>query len=544
VSGPGVAVTSGPVIAHDRPHAPAVLDTFPLDRRGRPVTGRRLVQRMARRVVVVGILATAAGVAFVFSYLAFIVPSAPEEIVAPGEGDRTLLEVTGVVVAFLAIAVPLTHRAMHGAASRRLQWLEADRRPTDLERRRTLGLPARMSLWFLLAWLFGAGFFTAGAAIDGSTARQIVRTGVTITMGGLVTATIVYLAIERIFRPLFARALAGDPLPRARSRGVRPRLLFGWAIGSGLPFLALALLPVITLGEEGVDLAASVLAVSVAGLVTGGLITAVTSRSIADPLRNVRRALAKVRDGDLDVHVEVDSSGEIGELQSGVNTMVAGLRERRRIEDLFGHHVGEQVVRRALESGARLQNDHREASALFVDLVASSKLVASLPADEVVERLNATFDVVVRCVDAEGGWVNKFEGDGALCVFGAPGLQLDHAARALRAARSLCDGLRELARRYPEIDAGIGVSSGPVVAGDVGARQRYEYTVIGRPVHEAARLTDLAKERPGRVLASGATIALAGDEADHWRPAGTETLRGQPEPTELHEPLHAGSGRR
>jgi adenylate cyclase len=91
-------------------------------------------------------------------------------------------------------------------------------------------------------------------------------------------------------------------------------------------------------------------------------------------------------------------------------------------------------------------------------------------------------------VAAEGGWVNKFEGDGALCIFGAPVTLDDCALRALRAARVLRQELLVLAASNPELDAAIGVSAGTVVAGNVGDEQRYEYTVIGTPVNEAARL--------------------------------------------------------
>jgi adenylate cyclase len=135
----------------------------------------------------------------------------------------------------------------------------------------------------------------------------------------------------------------------------------------------------------------------------------------------------------------------------------------------------------------------------------------------------------VEAATAEGGWVNKFEGDGALCVFGAPEPQPDHAARCLRAATRLRDALRAA-----RVDAAIGLSSGEAVAGNVGAESRYEYTVMGRPVNEAARLTDLAKQRPGRLLVSAATVHASG--AQDWIDAGTVELRGVRMPVAVCEP--------
>jgi adenylate cyclase len=272
------------------------------------------------------------------------------------------------------------------------------------------------------------------------------------------------------------------------------------------------------------------------GLLSGGLMIAVVTRSLSERLERVRAALARVEEGDLDVAVEVDEGGQLGMLQRGLNEMAAGLRERRRLQDLFGRHVGEEVARQALERGAGLGGESREVSTLFIDVVRSTGLAATRPATEVVGMLNALFGAVVRCAAAEGGWVNKFEGDGALCVFGAPDDQPDHAARALRAARTMRRAVEELQRTSPDLDVGIGVSSGPAVAGNVGAEERYEYTVVGDPVNEAARLTEAAKAVPGRVLASGGTVRRAGEEGSCWRSVGILTLRGRTLPTEAFAP--------
>ena len=131
-------------------------------------------------------------------------------------------------------------------------------------------------------------------------------------------------------------------------------------------------------------------------------------------------------------------------------------------------------------------------------------MALAMPPTEVVRLLNRFFRVVIEVVEDEGGFVNKFEGDAALCVFGAPAATPDPAGQALCAARRLAD---RLDREVPEVGFGIGISAGSAVAGNVGSEQRFEYTVIGDPVNEAARLSDLAKERSERVLASDAALA-------------------------------------
>jgi adenylate cyclase len=263
--------------------------------------------------------------------------------------------------------------------------------------------------------------------------------------------------------------------------------------------------------------------------------TIFVAKSVAGPVRRVREALARVEDGDLDVEVRVDDGSEVGLLQSGFNQMAAGLRERERLRDLFGRHVGEDVARAALDGEAELGGQVRDVAVLFVDLVGSTALAAERPPTEVVALLNRFFAVVVEEIAREGGWINKFEGDAALCVFGAPVDHDDAAGAALRAARKIHARLR---RELPEADAGIGVSAGPAVAGNVGAEQRFEYTVIGDPVNEAARLCERAKIEPARVLASEAVLRRAGDaEAARWALGDPVLLRGRPEATRVAEPV-------
>jgi adenylate cyclase len=228
--------------------------------------------------------------------------------------------------------------------------------------------------------------------------------------------------------------------------------------------------------------------------------------------------------------VQVFDATEVGYAGAGFNRMVEGLRERERLRDLFGRQVGEDVARQALEQGVTLGGEEREAAVLFVDVIGSTRFAHDREPTEVVEALNRFFETVVAVTQEHGGLVNKFEGDAALCVFGAPLDAEDPAGAALAAGRDMCRRLRD-----GELDAAVGISAGTVVAGNVGTPDRYEYTVIGDPVNEAARLTELAKERDGRLLASGAALDRAGDEADNWTVCGEETLRGRPRPTVLAE---------
>jgi adenylate cyclase len=319
--------------------------------------------------------------------------------------------------------------------------------------------------------------------------------------------------------------------------GVRLRLAMAWLLGTGVPLIGVLVLGVV--GAFGWThnsnyVGAAVLFLAVLGSCTGFLATILAAKAIAHPVTAVRVGLERVARGELDVDVPVDDGSEVGQLQAGFNRMADGLRERERIRDLFGRQVGQEVARAALDEGVRLGGEEREVAALFVDLVGSTSLALALPPTEVVRVLNRFFRVVVDVIEAEGGLVNKFEGDAALCVFGAPVVCADCAGDALRAARQLA---ARLSRELPEVDFGIGVSAGEAVAGNVGAEHRFEYTVIGDPVNEAARLAELAKERPERVLASSAALDRAAEaERQAWTVTESAVLRGRLAPTQLAHP--------
>ncbi len=443
------------------------------------------------------------------------------------------VQIVGPVAPVVVLLVP-AYVWGHRAFSRAIAWALEGRAPTHAERFAVLREPWRQALRPLVFWMLGALLYGAVTALAGAELITVVRVVEGTLIGGVTTCALAYLLIERSFRPLFAYVLGDAADHRPRTPGIRLRLLLTWAVGSGVPLLAMALV----LFLDGTEIPPDALAMlALVGLAAGFIATVASARSVAEPLDGLRHALARVRDDDLDVGLVVDDGGEIGEVQSGFNRMVDDLRERRQIQDLFGRHVGQAVATQALERGTGLRGEEADASVVFVDIVGSTAMAEVLSPEAVVDTLNDFFDVVVRAVDGQGGWVNKFEGDGALCIFGVPGTQPDHADRALRAARLLHLALVDLAGRHPGLAAGIGISSGRVVAGNVGTEARYEYTVIGPAVNESARLTDVAKGRAVKVLASGETVRRATGEADRWHDVGTVALRGRTAPTPMFEPL-------
>ena len=452
---------------------------------------------------------------------------------------------SGKMLVALAIAVPvyvgaavLVGATVGTATSlRALRWAREDREPDAAERRTALRVPVRLTLLQGGMWLAATVLFTVLALI--LQPSSALSTGLTVGITGIVGCGIAYLLTEFAFRPIAARALAGEPLTdRPRGVGVGDRMVIFWFVGTGAPVIGLLVGAIVTLAQQDVSrtrLAVICLVVCGVVLTTGLFVTVLNARSVVAPVVSVRDALLEVERGDLDLEMVVYDGTELGQLQSGFNKMVHGLREREHIRDLFGRHVGQEVAQAAAELGeVELGGESLQVTVLFVDLVGSTTYATENSPADVVAMLNRFFGVVVDEVDRRHGLVNKFIGDAVLAIFGAPVAIDDHPGAALAAARAMA---RRLEVEVPEIGAGIGVATGEVVAGNVGHHRRFEYTVVGDAVNTAARLTELAKDVDGRLLATWASVTAAGDEeAAHWQETGSTTLRGRSEETALATP--------
>jgi adenylate cyclase len=499
---------------------------------GDPDLPGRVVARRVRWLAVCSVVATNIGsAAAVLCFALFALPK-PDEDMTHGTTVANLAVAVGYALVASIVGVVWGRYAIEGGPHGSRRWLDRDQPPTPQQQRHLLRAPLRVMVVQATLWAVAVVVFTA-INLQWSVLLAI-GVGVTVALGGLSTCAEAYFVTELALRPVTARALApGVPTDRVLP-GVASRIVLAWALGSGVILLGLGLIAMVALTPIDIDaqsLAVTMLALSALGLLAGAGLVSLSAYLIAHPIGAIRRGIERVRRGDYDAQLPVWDTTEVGLLQAGFNEMAEGLGDRERMRDLFGRHVGEEVARHALDGGVRLGGELRDVAVLFVDIVGSTGLAERRPPEEVVALLNRFFAVVVDIVEARGGWVNKFEGDAALAIFGAPVEMDDAYGCALQAARELDQALGE---RVGELQAGIGVAAGQAVAGHIGAERRFEYTVIGDPVNEAARLTELAKRQQPRVLASEATLtgALNG-EGDRWRLGETVTLRGRRQQTRL-----------
>jgi adenylate cyclase len=225
-------------------------------------------------------------------------------------------------------------------------------------------------------------------------------------------------------------------------------------------------------------------------------------------------------------------AGAVGvQLRRQFEASIQAATARDRVTDLFGQHVSPQVVERLMVEGASTASDIRRVAVMFVDFRSFTAGARSRSPQEVVDRLDGAFAVLVEILDRHGGIVNKFLGDGFLALFGAPFEAADAAQRAVTAAREMLVAMDSVnkAASWP-LRIGIGIHFGEVVVGNIGSPRRKEYTVIGDTVNFAARLESLNKEFNSQLLISAVVRDALGSDGNDAVSLGEVAIKGYDRP--------------
>jgi adenylate cyclase len=486
---------------------------------------RSLLFRYAAGLAFAYLLSAAEVVAIVISVSGETVVEAQSVLSGKNLAVTVAIVIVGTVTVWMG-GVALVARALHRASPAR--------ETTPSRQRKAPNITRRQSAILLTPWAVAAVVMIP-LNVDGGIRVAILIVSA-IMFGATATVCTGFLFTQRALRSLMVAATA-DFEHAERAPSVRARLILMWTMCSALPGAGIVVLVVLRANgwivQADAPIEIPVLVLALVAVVLGLRAMILVSSSISDPVHEVVDAMAEVERGRIGNMIDVYERSELGQLQTGFNRMVAGLQERDQLRDLFGRHVGEEVVRRAVDANESVSGDEREVAILFIDLVGSTRLAATREPHEVAAVLNDFFRIVVAEVDKRDGLVNKFQGDAALAVFGAPLRIDDPASAALSTARALGAELDRL-----PVDFGIGVSAGPVFAGNIGAENRYEYTVVGDAVNEAARLADRAKDFDRRVLSSAEAIDRACEtERRHWGIQGSEVLRGRSRLTQISAPV-------
>jgi class 3 adenylate cyclase len=250
------------------------------------------------------------------------------------------------------------------------------------------------------------------------------------------------------------------------------------------------------------------------------------------PLRDLAEGTERVAAGDYTQRLPVVQDDDLGALAASFNRMQAGLAERERLRAAFGSYVDPALATRLLEQGDDVfAGERREVTVMFIDIRDFTPFAEANPAEVTVSHLNALFEIVVPTVLEAGGHVNKYLGDGALAVFGAP-IALDHHADAAVASAVHIHELVD-ERFGGDVRIGIGVNTGTVIAGTIGGGGKLEFTLIGDTVNVAARVEQLTKTTGDTILLTQHTVDGL-EQPPVLVDRGEHELKGKSAPIRVH----------
>jgi adenylate cyclase len=229
------------------------------------------------------------------------------------------------------------------------------------------------------------------------------------------------------------------------------------------------------------------------------------------PVHALVRGVKAIGEGDLHQHIDLQRNDELGVLTTAFNEMTASLREKEFIKNTLERYVSKPLAQQILlhRDELKLGGDEKEVTILFCDLRGFTALSERLTPAETVALLNDHFTRMIAMVVKHEGMVDKLMGDSVMALFGAPLAIGDEPMRAVQCALDMQHALSELNQErlnsgLPPLAMGIGINTGPVVAGNIGSAMRMEYTVIGDSVNIASRIQGIAGA--GEVLISAATM--------------------------------------
>jgi adenylate cyclase len=376
----------------------------------------------------------------------------------------------------------------------------------------------------LAALLFAGVGAIAGAS--GSRLAEYAMLGA--VAGGIGQLVAVHSYVEGALRParmsIAGDTGIGDSLPRSRPT---------FAAWSNLSMLAVAFTNAISAAMLAAVFASTIDAPVLAIVIACVLVIAFTPLTVGAiyapslrPIRDLAEGTKRVAAGDYSQRLPVVQDDDLGALAASFNRMQAGLAERQRLQAAFGTYVDPVLAARLLEQGDDVfTGERRQVTVMFVDIRDFTPFAEANTAEDTVTRLNALFEIVVPAVVDAGGHVNKFLGDGALAVFGAPNDLADHADAAVNVAVSIHHRVAE--QFGGELRIGIGINTGVVIAGTIGGGGKLEFTLIGDTVNVAARVEQLTKTTGDAILLTEQCIDALASRPPGLIDRGFHVLKGK-----------------
>ncbi|HEY8378228.1 MAG TPA: adenylate/guanylate cyclase domain-containing protein [Nannocystis sp.] len=455
-----------------------------------------------------------------------------------------------VLTALVLVSIGVVYRIHCRLVAHLRPWLRDPRDAVDVDAwREALSYPTRLALYIGLSAL---GVSLAAAAIMAARTGD-VWLGLHIAVGGalagVLDAIFAWLYTDAATRPMRRAMIARSPMlpvsgPGIVRLGLGAKMtivivgvqLVGAVISGTLAYRGASDAIAAGADADPTELALHILVVTAIGLAVSLSGCLLVTRHTTDPLRELTDLVGTLTPEHFSRRALPTGNDEVGQLSAAVNAMLGGLEERDFIKDAFSRYVTRQVRDVVLQGGLELGGELVTATILMADIRGFTPLAEKLPPKLVVRILNRYFtEMVEECME-HGGLIDKFIGDAILVVFGAP-VRLPPEASARAAARAALGMRRRLARLNDALQAeghtplriGIGIHTGEAIAGNIGAPQRLDYTLIGDSVNTASRIESACKEVGCDLLVSEDTRNLLGDDAIVGEPV-TVQLKGKSRP--------------
>ena len=417
--------------------------------------------------------------------------------------------------------------------------------PDALEkaRRRLIHLPWWAAGISAVAWLLCIPVFLFSLAqVAGNLDARLLRhLPISFCVSAFIAVTnsffLVELASHRSLFPLFFQNARPDLMPGVITLSLRGRGVL-WVVSAAIcPIVSLLLLEFAP-PLPGSDPRWFALYVAAVGIGFGLCTALMISRLVAQPLDQLRAAARSVAAGKFDVHLPVTRADEFGALVGEFNYMTGELKEKERLRQTFGLHVGQRAAEEILARDPGLGGVEQEITAMFVDIRSFTARAGATEPHQTLELLNQFLRMAVEIVETQhGGMINKYLGDGFMALFGVGSSLTSHTQDSFNAGRDILRALVRLnedlvANGHEPLRIGIGIHSGPAIVGSIGSPQRLEFTAIGATVNLAARIQDLTKQVGAPLLLTAAAAERLGN-SDGLIDLPPQEVRGLDQPVKV-----------
>lgn len=386
--------------------------------------------------------------------------------------------------------------------------------------KKVVNIPIRFSLWGFTGWIL---FFLveiifcvyAKAKFDINLTYILLSSIIFVVLESIFSFVVSYFVTETVNRSVVLPRLFPEgqvsKIPGVKNFSLNFLFVFFFITVSLFPLIFILSSFVSMQINNQLPINWNTIKISIVLFLSSIALTIVFMRIITVPLTKLIDGTEKITKGDYSVKVKNISNDEMGLLSDTFNEMTKSLQEKEFMREAFGKVVDPYVRDYLLQGNIALGGENCDVTVMFCDIRNFTAMSENMKPEDVVLLLNKYFTAMEKCISANHGVINKYIGDAIMAIFGSPVKSQNHALDSYKASYAMKNSLIELNKSFAEknlplFDFGIGLHSGNVLAGNIGAEKRMEYTVIGDTVNTASRIGALCKTYKTDLLLSESTV--------------------------------------